>query len=374
MLEKIRHSIDWVLFASTLPIVAAGLVTMDSFTSNNYFFLHQIVWAILAVFVFVAASLVDWRFLRNSWFLVFSFLGLLLVLFALAIVGAKVKGAQSRFQLGFFGLQPVEFVKLLVILMLAKYFSRRHVEIANIRHIFVSGLYAFVPFLLVILQPDLGSAIIIFLIWLGMITVSGVPMKYLFGVFAIVVVSFGILWISFLKPYQKDRIMTFVDPLADVRGAGYNAYQSQIAVGSGQIIGKGVGFGTQSRLSFLPEFQTDFIFAAFAEEWGFLGVAIVFILFGIIIYRILVHAMKGASNFEMLYAVGLTIFFMSHFTINAGMNMGLLPVTGIPLPFMSYGGSHLIAEYLGLGILMGMRSYSRVAHRDDMRNEFLGIV
>ncbi len=374
MFSRLLRNVDWVLFLSTIPIVLAGLITMDSFTAENYFFLRQLAWFAIAVVVFLGASLVDWRFLKNSWFLVGLYLFFLGVLFALVLVGATVKGAQSRFRFGLFGLQPVEFVKLLVIFMQAKYFSRRHVEIANLRHMIVSGLYAFVPFILVILQPDLGSAIIIFLIWVGMITVSGIPRKRLVGIFLTVVAVFAVLWVSFLKPYQKDRILTFIYPLADVQGAGYNAFQSQIAVGSGQWIGKGVGYGTQSRLAFLPEFQTDFIFAAFAEEWGFVGVLIFFGLFAVIVFRILHHAMRGASNFEMLYAMGLAIFFMSHFTINVGMNIGLLPVTGIPLPFMSYGGSHLIAEYLGLGILMGMRGYERAAHPDDTKNEFLGVV
>ncbi len=167
--------------------------------------------------------------------------------------------------------------------------------------------------------------------------------------------------------------MTFIHPLSDVHGSGYNVYQSTIAVGSGQIFGKGVGFGTQSRLKFLPEFQTDFIFSAFAEEWGFLGVLLLFVLFGLILWRILRTAMLGATNFEILFGIGFTIYIASHAIINIGMNIGLMPVTGITMPFMSYGGSHLVTEFVGLGILMGMRNYGRVAHRDDMRNEFLGI-
>ena len=138
------------------------------------------------------------------------------------------------------------------------------------------------------------------------------------------------------------------------------------------MLGKGVGYGTQSRLRFLPEYQTDFIFAAFAEEWGFFGVLIVFVLFGIVVWRILVNALYGATNFEILYGLGLAIFFMLHFVINAGMNIGLLPVTGITLPFLSYGGTHLVTEFMGLGILMGMRRYRQKIHKDSMNNEFVG--
>jgi len=168
-------------------------------------------------------------------------------------------------------------------------------------------------------------------------------------------------------------LVTFLHPLTDLEGAGYNAYQSTIAVGSGGLFGKGVGYGTQSRLQFLPEYQTDFIFAAFAEEWGFFGVVILFLLYGVVLWRILLNALLGVSNFEMLFGIGLAFFFMSHLLVHVGMNIGLLPVTGITLPFMSYGGSHLLTEFAGLGILMGMRRYRRTIHRDDIKNEFVGI-
>jgi rod shape determining protein RodA len=263
-------------------------------------------------------------------------------------------------------------MKLVLILLLAKYFTRRHVEIAHIRHIIVSGIYAAIPFVLVALHPDLGSAITIFFIWLGMVLVSGISRKHLLLVLAIGLLGFGALWSFGFKEYQKERILNFVHPLADVRGSGYNAYQAMITVGSGQVLGKGIGYGTQSRLNFLPEYETDFIFAAYAEEWGFIGIILLFILYAVIIVRIFVWAMRGETNFETLYGVGLAIFFMVHLIINIGMNIGLLPVTGIPVPFMSYGGSHLVTEFLGLGILMGMSRYSRATHREVMGNEFLG--
>ena len=184
--------------------------------------------------------------------------------------------------------------------------------------------------------------------------------------------AFSLAWLFVFQPYQKDRIKTFVHPLADVRGAGYNAFQSTIAVGSGQFFGKGVGYGTQSRLKFLPEYQTDFVFAAFAEEWGFFGVALVFLLFGLIIWRLFANALMAATNFETLFAVGVAIYLMSHFIIHVGMNIGFLPVTGLPLPFMSYGGSHLLTEFICLGMVSGMRKYSLAFHREVIHNEFVG--
>jgi rod shape determining protein RodA len=364
--------IDWILFFSLLPLLIFGLVTMSSFTSESYFFYRQVTWILLSLAIFFGFSLVDWRFLRRSGILVGGYLFLVGLLLLLFVIGTVTKGAQSWLSLGGFSLQPADFMKLVLVLMLAKYFSKRHIEIANIRHIIVSGVYAFFPFVAIMLQPDFGSALIIFMIWLGMILVSGVSRKHLAWLgLAAIIFSVG-AWMFVLQDYQKARIMTFIHPLADVRGSGYNAFQSTIAVGSGQLTGKGVGYGTQSRLKFLPEYQTDFIFAAFAEEWGFFGVLIFFFLFGLIIWRILATAMKGATNFEILFGLGIAVMFMSHLIIHVGMNIGILPVTGLPLPFLSYGGSHLLTEFMGLGILMGMRSYSLAYHRDDVKNEFIG--
>ncbi len=365
-------SIDWTLFFATLPIIGAGLITMSSFVGDSYFFRKQLISLVFSLIVFFILSRIDFRFLRRTRVVttIFAFsVGSLLLLF---LLGAVSRGSQSWFRLGLFAFQPSDFAKLALIIILAKYFSRRHIEIAHVRHIFVSGFYAFVLFLLVLLQPDLGSAVILFSIWFGMVLVSGISKRHLFLVFMIGAVSFFGLWHYAFKPYQKERIKNFINPLADVRGSGYNAYQSTVAVGAGRILGKGIGLGTQSRLQFLPEYQTDFIFAAFAEEWGFFGVIFLFLCFGIVIWRILANAFHGATNFEILFGVGLSIFFMSHFIIHVGMNMGLLPVTGLPFPFMSYGGSHLLAEFSGLGILMGMRRYSRDMHKDSMENEFLG--
>jgi rod shape determining protein RodA len=345
---------------------------MSSFTSESYFFYRQVTWILLSLAIFFGFSLVDWRFLRRSGILVGGYLFLVGLLLLLFVIGTVTKGAQSWLSLGGFSLQPADFMKLVLVLMLAKYFSKRHIEIANIRHIIVSGVYAFLPFVAIMLQPDFGSALIIFMIWLGMILVSGVSRKHLAWLGLVAIIFSVGAWMFVLQDYQKARIMTFIHPLADVRGSGYNALQSTIAVGSGQLTGKGVGYGTQSRLKFLPEYQTDFIFAAFAEEWGFFGVLIFFFLFGLIIWRILAIAMKGATNFEILFGLGIAVMFMAHLIVHVGMNIGIMPVTGLPLPFLSYGGSHLLTEFMGLGILMGMRSYSLAYHRDDVKNEFIG--
>jgi len=378
IVSKLRHNVDWLLLLAIVPLLAAGLITMRSFlffdtgTATDFFFNRQIIWIAIGLGLFFAASVVDWRFLRRTEVLVVLFVSSVVTLLALFFFGTTTFGAISRFDLGGFFIQPSDPIKLVLVLLLAKYFSRRHVEIAHYRHILVSGFYTLVLFILLFLQPDFGSAIIIFLVWLGMVLVSGISKRHLLVVFLVGAVVFALLWNFGFADYQKDRIKTFLNPLTDLQGAGYNAYQSTIAVGSGQVFGKGVGYGTQSRLAFLPAYETDFIFAAFSEEWGFVGVFVLFGLFGFVLWRILREARHGETNFEILFALGLAILFMSHLTIHVGMNIGLLPVTGTVMPFMSYGGSHLAMEFVGLGMLMGMRGYRRAVHRDDIKKEFVG--
>jgi len=364
-------NIDWWLFGAVLPIVGAGVMTMYSFTGDNSFATHQIVWLALALVVFFGLSFIDFRFLRSTWVSVSLFSIATVLLISLFFLAKVSHGAASWLSFGVFSLQPSDLAKLALVVILAKYFSRRHIEIANVRHILVSGVYAFIFFILVLVHPDFGSAIIIFLIWLVLIIVSGISKKHLFIMLALAGTSFALLWSFGLKEYQKDRVRTFIDPYANIHTTGYNAYQSTVAVGSGGLIGKGLGYGTQSRLKFLPEYQTDFIFAAFAEEWGLVGVVIIFGLYGILIWRILANAMKGDTNFEILFGLGTAIYFIVHIFVNIGMNMHLLPVTGTPLPLMSYGGTHLLSEFILLGVLMGMRSYSRPIHKGSIKNEFL---
>jgi len=372
LVKKKTSQVDWSAFGSALVLCLLGLLTMNSFTGDDPFFVRQTVWILAGVAVFFTASQIDWRLLRRSGVAAGIYAALLVPLILLVLVGTTVKGAKSWVALGSFGIEPSEFVNLALIILLAKYFSRRHVEIANIRHIFVSGLYAGIVFILVALQPDLGGAIIVGLVWLGMVLFSGISRKHLALVVGVGALAFVALWFGGLHDYQKQRILTFIHPLADIHGAGYNAYQSTIAVGSGQFIGKGIGYGTQSKLRFLPEYQTDFIFAAFAEEWGFVGIVIVCALFGVLFWRLLRAASRGASNFETLFAVGVLCYLAAHFALHTGINMGLLPVTGTTIPFMSYGGSHLLAEFLMLGIVSAQLKYSRAIHREALDRELSG--
>ncbi len=364
--------IDWVAFAAALALSCLGLLTMNSFVGADPYFIRQVLWLIVSVIAFFVAASIDWRILRRSGVAAGIYGVACALLFLLIVLGSTVKGAQSWFSLGFAAFQPVELAKLALIVVLAKYFSRRHIEIAHIRHILISGAYALILFVVVALQPDFGSAIVIFLIWLGMVLISGISRRHLLIVFSIGLVAFAGLWFFGFKDYQKERVLTFLHPLADVRGAGYNAYQSTIAVGSGGIFGKGIGYGTQSKLRYLPEYQTDFIFAAFAEEWGFVGVALLFALYSLLFSRIIAAARRGATNFETLFAFGILFYFCAHFLLHVGINLGLLPVTGTTIPFMSYGGSHLLVEFTSLGILCGMSRYAASSGRDQSSAEWSG--
>ncbi len=354
-----RFSVDWVLLSGAVILSVAGLVTMNSFSEETIFFERQVLWLFISVFIFFIFSAIDWRFLRRTGVVVALFSVAIFSLLLLFVGGSVIKGAQSWFAFGGFSIQPSDPVKIILIITLAKYFTRRHIEIRNIRHILVSGIYAFVIFALVFLQPDFGSAIILFLIWLGMVLVSGISKKHLLAVFLIGLTAFAGLWLFVFQDYQKARILTFIDPYTDLQGAGYNAYQSTIAVGSGQMLGKGVGYGTQSKLEFLPEYETDFIFASFAEEWGFAGSFLIFVIFGVVIWRIVQISKYGATNFETLFGLGVAVLFISHIAIHVGMNVGLLPITGTTIPFMSYGGSHLVTEFASLGIISGMKKYNK---------------
>lgn len=354
-----RLYVDWYMFVPAILISLAGLITMNSFSGENYFFFRQSTWLLASVLVFFSATLVDWRFLRRTKVLVPVFIVTLLVLATLLIAGQATRGAQSWLQFGALSFQPSDPAKLVIILMLSKYFSRRHIEIKNLRHILVSGVYALLIFVLVFLQPDFGGAMVVLGIWLGMVLVSGISKKHLAYVAILGITASAVLWMFVFAPYQKARITSFIHPLADVQGAGYNAYQSTVAVGSGQVLGKGIGQGSQSKLRYLPEYETDFIFAAFTEEWGFVGAAILLALCLALLTRIVENAKLAATNFETFFGLGIAILLTVHIFVHAGMNMGILPVTGITFPFMSYGGSHLVTEWLALGMLSSMKRYSQ---------------
>lgn len=364
---------DIAILISIFFISIAGLLTMSTFQAHDTYFIKQGIWIIVSLAAFFITSRFEYRFLKQTRVVVILYSVSLVILALLLILGHVSKGAQSWFNFGGFSFQPSDLMKLVLTIVLAKYFSRRHIEIANVRHVIVSAIYTAIPFVLILLQPDLGSALVLGAIWFGLVLISGISKKHLFSVIAVVAIAFTLSWNFVFKPYQKARIVNFIYPLQDIRGSGYNAYQSTIAVGSGGLYGKGVGYGTQSRLNFLPEYKTDFIFAAYAEEWGFIGAVLLLIFYSIILYKLAYYALVADSTFESLFTYGVLIWFFVHIVVNIGMNVGIMPVTGIPLPLMSYGGSHLLAESIALGMCLGMYRYARSGHKYHMKNEFLGL-
>jgi rod shape determining protein RodA len=363
---------EWPLVAIGAVLSVLGIVTMHTYGLGGSLAPRQVIWLFVGIGVFFALASLDLRFLRRTPVIMTGY-GISLFLLALLLLAAHpVMGARAWFSLGPVAFQPADPAKLVLIALLAKYFSRRHTAIRNFRHIIVSGLYAAAPILLVLLEPDLGTAVIMMSIWFGMILVSGISKKHLAAVLALGLVAAAGLWFFGLHDYQRARIVAFVNPAADIRGSGYNAYQATIAVGSGELWGKGIGYGTQSKLRFLPVYQTDFIFAAFAEEWGFAGVGLVLLLYGLLLARLIAIARRSATNFDALFTIGIVILFVAHIFIHAGINVGLLPVTGTTIPFMSSGGSHLIMEFAALGIVASLAKSGRSAPREAGDREFVG--
>ncbi len=304
--------------------------------------------------MFIVAFFADWRILKDYKLAAFYIFIISICLLISVLFFPPVRGVKGWLSVGSFNFQPAEFVKLALLVVFAKYFSRRHIEIWRLRHIFISVLYFLIPAILLLLEPDLGSIIILGFIWFFMIIISGIKPKHFLSIVLIIIITAAICWVYVLAPYQKSRISTFLFPNIDPLGAGYQIAQSKIAVGSGGLFGRGLGKGIQTQYGFLPERHTDFIFASFAEEWGLSGIfALLFLecLFFAGIYKV----GKGLkNNFSVFFIFGYAIMILSQIFINIGGNLGFLPITGISLPFVSYGGSNLLVNFLGLGIILNM--------------------
>jgi len=363
---------SWPLLATAVAISLLGILTMSPFNGTASLAPRQLIWLGVGVIVYAGCALVDMRFIRRAPVIVSGYVLAVLLLCAVLVLGHTTMGAKSWFSFGFFAFQPADLAKLVLIALLAKYFSRRHMQMGDFRHIIVSGAYAAAIVLLVLVQPDLGTAVILLTVWFGMVLVSGIPWRHLVVVFLAGAIAATGLWFFGLKEHQRQRIMTFVNPAADITGTGYNAYQATVASGSGQVLGKGIGYGTQSKLRFLPEYQTDFIFAAFAEEWGFVGVVLLLLLYSFLLFQMLSIARRSATNFDTLFTVGVVILFLAHVGFHAGINLGMLPVTGTTIPFMSSGGSHVVMEFAALGIIASLAQQGRSVPREVSQREYFG--
>ncbi len=367
-----RPFFDWTLLLPALALSGLGILTMSTFGQGVSLAPRQLLWLLVGTVLYFALASMDLRFVRRTPVVMTLYVTSLVLLAALLVFAHPVMGARAWFSLGPVSFQPADLAKLALIALLAKYLSRRHVEIGDIRHILVSGAWAFALILLIVVEPDMGNAMIFSALWLGMMLVSGISKKHLAALGLIALVAAAGLWFGGLKPYQRERIISFVNPASDIHGAGYNAYQAKVAVGSGELFGKGIGYGTQSKLRFLPEYQTDFIFAAFAEEWGFVGVILLLALYALLFARLIQIAQSAATNFDAFFTLGFLILFAAHLAIHAGISLGLLPVTGTTIPFMSSGGSHLMLEFGALGVITSLARHGRAAPKALLANEYLG--
>ena len=271
---------------------------------------------------------------------------LLLVIFW----GTTMRGTTGWIGLGGFHIQPVELIKLVTVVFLASFLSKKKDRLSVNARIIASVVLVFIPVALILFQPDFGSAAIIMGSWLVMLILSGIEKKKLLYL-SLGVVLFFSAGGFFLKGYQKDRLNNFLDPTRDPRGSGYNVIQSMVAVGSGGLLGKGFGHGSQSQLNFLPEKHTDFIFAVICEEFGFLGAATIHFLFGVIFWRMKEIALASRDNFGYIAVMGIMFMLLIQVFINIGMNIGVSPVAGVPLPFLSYGGSSLVSSLAAVGVV-----------------------
>jgi len=352
--------LDWILTACTLFLVLIGILSIysSSFFRGSFLnFKKQSIFLIISFFLMILLSFFDWRALQeNPRLILIIYCICLFGLLGLFFFTSESRGTKSWYKVGPITIDPIEFTKIVLIIILAKYFSSRHIEMYRVRHIFVSSLYVLIPFVLIFFQPDLGSALPLIMIWIGILIFSGIKTKHFLALILLFVLVSTFTWLFLLKDYQKMRVLNFFQPQLEPLGTGWSKTQARIAIGSGGIFGKGLFKGSQVQYGFLPEPQTDFIFAAICEEMGLVGAFIVLSLFFILIWRIIKIVISAQNNFQRFFASGFAVLLVFQFFIHIGMNLGLLPVVGISLPFVSYGGSSLINNFVALGILQSMKA------------------
>ncbi|MFH2062777.1 MAG: FtsW/RodA/SpoVE family cell cycle protein [bacterium] len=341
------------LYSTSLAGAGSALVSGSSSAGPDLGNFWKQLWFVgLGLVLAFALPAFDYRSLSRMSRQVLSISVVLLLL--VLVFGTRIRGTTGWFGIAGFGVQPVELVKLLVIIFLAKYLSDFAGKERGLRHVIVSGLAVLPVVGLVLLQPDFGSAFLIMGVWGVLVLLSGIRRSHLLllavGVGAVALLA----WTLLLKPYQKDRILSFLDPESDPLGRGYNVTQSIIAIGSGGLTGKGMGYGSQSQLRFLPERQTDFIFAVIAEELGYVGVFVLCLMFGVVFWRGYRLAVRSSDDFSVYLATGITVSIALEVFVNLGGNLRLMPVTGVTLPFVSYGGSSLLVKFAMIGLLESM--------------------
>lgn len=362
-LKRILRNLDWWLIGAVLMLMGSGLLLIDSATHSfavstgkAWHVERQGIFMIIALLLAAFSLRFDYRILKNYATQMYVFNIILLI--AVMAFGVSQLGAQRWIQIGSFSFQPSEFAKVFLIICLASFMEKRIEWLETFRDYLPVFAYILLPFVLVMKQPDLGTSLTFIAILLGMIFVSGFKFNWFAKLGVLFVAMLPVFWMI-LKDYQKNRIRVFLNPELDPFGSGYHVIQSKIAIGSGGMLGKGWLAGTQSQLNFLPENHTDFIFAVVGEEFGFIGAAFIILLYLIIIWRGITIALNAEDDFGTLLAVGVTSMFMFHIMVNIGMTIGIMPVTGVPLPFLSYGVSSLITNVSLVAILLNIKLRDR---------------
>jgi rod shape determining protein RodA len=352
--KRLILNFDWILLLLVLTLAGIGVIGLYGTTSGvSNLHTKQINWLIVGVFIMVIMFLFNYQHLEKFTYSIYG--GTIIVLILVLLVGRKTFGAQRWLDLGFISVQPSEFTKLIVVLTLSRFFSQKNVpsEGMSLKDMVAAFLLIAPLFVLVLIEPDLGTASIILLIYISITLFAKVRLKALIAATLSVAALIPFLW-HFLKDYQKSRVLAFLNPGLDPLGAGYQIIQSKIAIGSGGWGGKGYMLGTQSKLKFLPAQSTDFVFSVLAEEWGFIGTIFFLSLFLLLLLWTLTITLRAKDRFGAFLAFGMGSLFFWHIFINLGMVTGILPVVGVPLPFLSYGGSFFVTLMTAIGILLSI--------------------
>ena len=357
--------LDWGLIIPAILLVCFGLAAIYSVALGQgkgefLNFEKQLIWLGVGLVVMIVLANFDYHRLRRFGWL-FYVIGIILLILVLTPLGSVIKGSKGWFNLGFFSFQPVELMKIILIAVLSGVCSMYARTAHKLRQLFFIGLIVLLPLGLVLLQPDFGSGMVLFCIWLTSFLLVAKKKWHILVVIGLIVATIAMSWLFVFKPYQKDRIATFLDPSLDPSRRGYNVNQSIIAVGAGRFMGRGLGFGSQSQLKFIPESQTDFIFAVIAEEWGFVGMFFIIGFYTIIFWRLYKIATTAQDDFGMFFTLLISALIFVHVFINIGMCIGLLPVTGISLPFVSYGGSFLVTMLVLMGVVLSINKSSAIS-------------
>lgn len=356
-LRDFSRQSDWWLFASPALVIGLGLTVLYSISAvrtdgDLSLFKKQLIVALGGLILMLVVSAINYRSWQSLSWILYSVTLLLLVV--VLIFGQKIHATRGWFSVGQWQFQPVEFAKLILVVVLASYFARRSRELNLFYNLIQSLVLMALPVALVLAQPDFGSASILFLLWFSMLLIIGVRRRYVVALLILMISGLLIGWFFLFAPYQKARLMSFFFPSERTMAQSYNVRQAIIAIGSGEITGRGLGSGTQSQLKFLPEAGTDFIFAVIGEELGFVGVAVLFGLLSIWYYRVFRLLFKCRDEFASFILVGTAALMFIEIFISAGMSMGVVPVVGVPFPLLSAGGSSLLAHMVLIGIVAGI--------------------